>query len=246
MRKTILLLAKRESGSSGTGMLIAVAVIAALAAIATSRLVAIDPTGPPPRGGVLAITQFDVTSAIVLALLAAIRLTARPAEDHAAGWLHAFVGSGGSRREYVAALYLAVTGSVILAFTVSIVAFAAVVMIAGGGTGAVMRAPETWLVGSLLIASFAAYGMAAGLLIKEAGAALGVAIIAFALPFAISVSYVLSTDNSLPRWVRYTGFAHVPPLGMSVSPTLLVHHALFLVTVTLLAHAFAPRMVGRW
>jgi hypothetical protein len=245
MREMIVLLSRREAGSTGAGTVIALAFIAALAGMAATRFLELE-TGMPARGGVLAITRFDATAAIVLALLAAVRLTARPAEDHVAGWLHAFVGSGGSRGTYLTGLYLAVTGSAVAALALLIAVFAAVILIGGGGTSAAFRAPEAWLAGSLLIASFGAFGLAAGVLVKDSGAAMAMAIVAFVLPFAIAVTYALSTDNSLPRWFRLAGFAHVPPLALNVTATTLLHHAVYLGIAGLLARMVASRLVGRW
>ena len=175
--------------------------------------------GPPIGGPALAITRFDITVATALALLAAVRLTARPAEDHAAGWLHGFVGSGGSRRAYIAALDLAVTISCSIAYTVCLVVFPTVLLLMGGGTEALSRAPAMWVMGSMLIASFAAYGLAAGILIKDSGAALAVAVVTFVLPFAVAVPYLLMTDTLMPKWARLAVFAYIPPLGLAISPS---------------------------
>jgi hypothetical protein len=247
MRTLVRLLLRRELTGSATTLLLGTAAAAALAGAAAARLAALDPMGAGPRGGATIITRFDVSAAVALAVLACIRLTARPAEDHVAGWLHGYAGRGGSRAAYLAAVYVAVVLAAGAALTAAVITFGSAVLIAGAGQEVLLRAPRVWLMGMLMIGSCAAYGLAFGVLIKDAGTALAAAVLAIVLPFAVAVPYVLATDAAgLPRWARVALFTHVPPVGLDASPALLAHHGAFLAVAVLLGRWLSARIVGRW
>lgn len=241
----IRMLAARERLSTVT-LARGLAAMAVLAGLAAVRLAA-DGGAGPQRGPARLVAEFDTAVAVMLAVLGCVRLTSRPAEDHADGWLHGHVGCGGSRAGWLGAVYLAVTLWLAAALTVVLATFGSTVLLAGGGSHVLERMPRVWLGGLLLIASFSAFGLAAGVVAKDAGAALALAALAFVLPFALTVPWVILTDApGLPRWAGLVLFGHLPPLGVAARHGLLLHHAVYLGAAYAAGRWLAPRVVGRW
>lgn len=233
----VVLLALGAAAGYGTGSLDAGATRATQPTATTTRAATGQSTDIP-----LGVNTLEL-SAGFCALLAALLVVERAAEDRATGWMSPLVALHASRRTYVLWLFATVTLEAVAAFWGTALAFAAGAAV--GGHPAWGLAARMATGGSLNIASLAAYGLALSMLTRSRLAAIVLGVVAYALPVGAMMVYMVRADAYVLPAVRHLLMLHLPPLSYGTAPALLATHAAYAAAVLALATGAAHRAVAR-
>lgn len=162
------------------------------------------------------LLRFDLMALAVAALIAALRVCGRAAEDHAAAWLDPYCAAGGSRAAYGLAVAAAAATAAILLFLTGAAAFSATVWRVDGTPELVQRLPVLAAGGSLIIIAVSCYFTAFALIMREPLASAFLACTLAAAPYLfVFVHFSREPGAPLPRplllWLRSYPPQVVPP-----------------------------------
>lgn len=221
------------------GLLMVLAVLAA--AGAAHEVYVRDGGATPLLGGML--RRFDNSLLLLSVLSLVFRRAAIIEADHTVGWLAPFFAAGGSRLSYGALSVAAFLASPFLWFALGAVAFAVSVMVFSGSAELVERLPRTLGVGLLVLGSFSALTVAAGIVIRR-GVVVAFLVATAALGPPLLAGRYAYAEALPPRWLILLQVAgplpYAPP---DLANT--IRGVVYIVVVGAIAALVSHRYAGR-
>jgi hypothetical protein len=200
--------------------------------------------GAAVRGGNPLTRHFATAAPGVVALAGALLAQRRLCADHADRWLTPLLARGVERAAYPVALAGVLVLASVSAFWLSVAAFAVTRAAAGAADGA--EAVRMLAGGSALIVSAIAFAVALAVLWPAPGTALVAGVVALALPFLVTMVFVLRTDALPPSLLHHAMFLHLPPLSSAVRPAILLRHLAYAALMLVLVLSVSDRRVARY
>jgi len=243
MRRRVLLrsLLLRELGVSWVA---AIAVVVT-AAVWTASVAASLSGDVAPNPITRMIRRFDLALLGVVAVIAALRIAQRVADDFRAGWTEPWFAAGGSHPAYGIALVVAVLSATGAWFVAGAIAFAAAVAVFDSTTELVTALPRLVPAGLLLICCVTLYSGAVAFVVRESLTSIMFATLFALVPFIVTFTIASRNDGAVPTLIWLWNISYPPPLTLAHSGVSLLRQCIYAVTgsvvIALLAHRYAGR-----